>query len=130
MNPSNDPTTITSQPRRLVSRAWWPHPRRLLTWVLLAPALATTAWLLSAPDDAWGATAAVLTGAIGAATLAHYVPSRGTRLELGCEPCAIVAGLSVPIAIGMLAGVGPLLGLVVAGAGLFQRLNQPDTCPA
>jgi len=72
-----------------------------------------------------------------AMTLATYLPPRGsgTRLVLGCTPCATVAALSVPVAIVVLSTSShdvptAILALGAAAFGLRQRLTDPQTCPA
>lgn len=103
--------------------------RRAVAWLVLAPALAGGLLAGLGPSGAIGTAAALAVAALGAATLARYVPTVGTRLELGCTPCAVASGLSVPVAIAVLAaGMAPLA-VGIAAFGLVQRLRQPDTCP-
>jgi hypothetical protein len=83
----------------------------------------TVAWLLLA----------LLAAALGAATLASYLPARGWRPDLGCSPCAAVAGLSLVgsvLAIGSYGPslVGPGLAAAVTLYALTQRLG-PAACP-
>lgn len=105
------------------------HPRRLAAWVVAAPVLGAAAWAVLQPSTPGATVAALLIAGLGAATLADYVPTTGRRPEIGCGSCAVVAGLSVPAAVVLGAGVGPLLGVAVAAGGLLQRLRQPPVCP-
>ncbi len=117
------PATRTPIPAHLI------HPRRVVTWLVLLPLLTLGAWAAAQPSGLWQQIATVGVAAIGAATLANYVPTVGSHPDLGCEPCAVLAGLSVPVSIAVLAGIGPVVGLLIATAGLVQRLRQPATCP-
>jgi hypothetical protein len=126
----NDPEAAPRTTLKRRSDRWRVHPRRILAWLVLAPTISAIAWQVAASEGFWVQASTVLVGALGAATVAHYVPESGVRPDLGCEPCAVVAGLSVPVSIGLLAGIGPVFGVLVASAGLFQRLRQPATCPA
>ncbi|MDO8107873.1 hypothetical protein Q6348_11770 [Isoptericola sp. b441] len=103
--------------------------RRAIAWVLLAPVLATAGYAALHPAAATDRVALVVVAALGAATLARYVPTVGLRPVLGCTPCAVAAGLSVPVAAALLASGAAGLGVAVAAMGLVQRLRQPDTCP-
>jgi len=103
--------------------------RRTLAWTILTAALTGALLATVRPSDTLSGVATVAVAVLGAATLARYVPTVGTRPDLGCTPCAVVSGLSVPIAIGVLAaGMAPLA-VGIAAFGLVQRLRQPDTCP-
>lgn len=103
--------------------------RRSLAWVALTAVLTGGLLTTLRPPDTLSTLAAVAVAALGAGTLARYVPTVGARLDLGCTPCAVASGLSVPIAIGVLAaGMAPLA-VAVAAFGLVQRLRQPDACP-
>ncbi|HEX5333106.1 MAG TPA: hypothetical protein VFW79_10730 [Cellulomonas sp.] len=82
-------------------------------------------------------TLAGLVALMAAATVATYLPRPGTgsRLDIGCTPCASVAAITVPIAVVLLttsphAVPSALLALGVAIFGLRQRLTDPSTCPA
>lgn len=103
------------------------HPRRVVAWVVLA-ALLGLATLVSSPTGPGDWLTALLVAGIGAGTLAQYVPTAGHRLDLGCTPCAVAAGFSVPVAVALLATSGGLA-VLVATAGLVQRLRQPAACP-
>jgi hypothetical protein len=73
----------------------------------------------------------MLVAAAGAATLASYVPAHGLRPVLGCTPCAVAAVGSVPVALGLLASGAAGVAVVVALAGLGQRLRTAGaTCAA
>lgn len=121
-------------------RAWWPL-RRVVTVVVLFPVLlallagATGGWAPGA-EPVWTALVAVIALA-AATTLASYLPRPGTGrgLDIGCTPCAAVAGLSVLAASAVLRSEPhdvptAILALAVAGFGLRQRLANPDTCAA
>lgn len=84
----------------------------------------------------WTALAG-LVALTAAATVATYLPrpGTGTRLDIGCTPCASVAAITVPLAVVLLTTSPPtvpsaLLALAVAIFGLRQRLTDPSTCPA
>ncbi len=123
------PTATPARDRAATRFARHLHPRRVIAWVLLAPALGAVAWLMVAPTDLGTRLAVIAVAALGAATLADYVPVAGRRLDVGCEPCAVAAGLSVPAGVVLIVAVAPVIGVLVAAAGLAQRLRQPDTCP-
>lgn len=129
------PTPAPAAPRpagdRPASRP--PRPvrlgRRAVAWAILATALTGGLLALLRPSGTLGWAATVAVAVLGAGTLARYVPTVGRRPDLGCTPCAIASGLSVPIAVVVLAaGMAPLA-VAVAAFGLVQRLRQPDTCP-
>lgn len=110
------------------------HPRRAFAWAVLAPAIGTLAWSVGRPSTPWHAMLVMAFAMIGAATLANYVPTVGTRVALGCTRCAVAAGLSVPVALVILASqprtaAQAAVALLVTGAGLTQRMRQPDSCP-
>ena len=131
---AQDPATTTPAPATTTDAT--PRPprrmrlgRRSLAWVALTAVLTGALLATLHPSDTLSALAAVAVAALGAGTLARYVPTVGARLDLGCTPCAVASGLSVPIAIGVLAaGMAPLA-TAIAAFGLVQRLRQPDTCP-
>ena len=110
--------------------------RRVATVLLATPLLAAAYWRasgvpvtgLTVPWLLLGLTAA----AVGAAVLASYVPASGWRPDLGCSPCAAVAGLSLVgsvLAIGNYGAslVGPALACAVTLFAVTQRLG-PATC--
>lgn len=75
----------------------------------------------------------LVAAALGAAVLASYVPVSGGRPDLGCSPCAAVAGLSLVGSVLAMGSYGPSLvgpGLAAAATlyGLTQRLG-PAACP-
>ena len=80
-------------------RAW--PPRRVVAAALLTPALAAVlassggGW--SPRGAPWWTTVVGLVAVVGAMTLATYVPRPGfgSRLDVGCSPCAVVAVVSV-----------------------------------
>lgn len=127
--------------RRLArARAAWPL-RRLIAVAVLAPVLLVVAvaasggWALATSRE-WTALVVVVASA-SAMILATYLPRPGTglRLEVGCTPCAAVAGMSVLASLGLLSsspGDVPtaVLALGVVAFGLRQRLSNPSTCPA
>ena len=136
MNPlETAPRAVAS--RRLVVAGRWPR-RRVLSALAAAPlvgaALAAVGGGLPGPVG-W----AVLVGVaslIGAATLASYVPMRGTgrRLDIGCTPCAVVAALTLVGAAGILGGsphdaASAALAVGLVAFGLLQRMTDPETCP-
>jgi hypothetical protein len=118
----------------------WPR-RRWLVAAATAP-LAFVAYLLVSrvgqPDGshAWWAWPAVVASAAATTVLvASYVPPPGSgrRIEVGCSPCAVVAGLSVAFAFFAWAsapadGVVALLALTMLAAGIRQRLTDAATC--
>lgn len=113
--------------------------RRVLAAALLAPVLAgvvavsTGALAHAAPGRL---VVVALLGLLGAAVVATYLPVSGPwyPLHAGCTRCAVVAGLSLPVATMVLAS-DPLdtgtamLALAAVTFGLGQRLRDPGTCP-
>lgn len=114
----------------------WPR-RRLLIATALVPVVG--AWLLlvstvpldGAPLD-W-LTLLALPSLLGALVLASYVPASGRRVEIGCSPCAVMAGLtlvgaSLVVNAYPAQAVGPLLAAAITLYGLVQRLGDTQTC--
>lgn len=120
------PSTLTAWPRR--------------RWLLAGASavLIVLGQLTAAPDGAplpawwWAATAA--TSTLAGVVLASYVPAPGSgrRVDVGCTPCAMLAGgLAAFAVLGSLGGVdagGSLIALVLVAAGLHQRLKDAGTC--
>lgn len=115
--------------------------RRRMTVAVVAPVLlvlmvaASGGWALTT-SPGWTALVALVAIAC-AATLATYIPQRGTgrRLDLGCSPCAVVAALSVLVSFGVLTSAPhdvstAFLALGISAFGLVQRLKNSSTCPA
>jgi hypothetical protein len=113
----------------------WPG-RRWLTATLAAPAVGLL--LLSASGTAGGATGAfyaltAVAAVLGGLIVASYVPVVGRGIDVGCSPCAVMAGVTVIGAtVAMNTYETSLLGPLVAAAvmlfGLTQRLGQPTAC--
>ncbi len=113
--------------------------RRLMVVAVLFPLLFTLLVVAAggwAPSAAPAWTALVALVALGGATtLATYLPRPGSghRLDIGCTPCAAVAGLSV-LGASFILSTAPhdqstaALALVIIGFGLAQRLTSPSTC--
>ena len=104
------------------------------TPVLFAGLSAVSGGLDPAGAPVWTALVALI-ATLGATVLATYVPVVGSwrHPAIGCTPCAVVAGLTVPASAAVLntgAGEVPsaVLALLVAGFGLVQRLRDPGTC--
>lgn len=128
-----------TQPTRLQRLTARRSGRRAAVAVAVAPLLFVGLSGVSGGLDPVGApvwTALVaLIATVGAGALATYVPTAGSwrHLSIGCTPCAVVAGLSV-VASAAVLNTGPgevpsaVLGLLVAGFGLAQRLRDPGTC--
>ena len=102
----------------------------MAAWIVLAGGLALAVGVLAHPDGPTTWAAGIAVAVLGATTLASYVPASGWRPDLGCTPCAVVSGLSAPLAVVvMTAGGGAGIAAAIAAAGLVQRLRQPATCP-
>lgn len=112
----------------------WPG-RRWVTATLAAPAVG--ALLLSASGTTGAAAgfygltavAAVLGGLIAAS----YVPVVGRGVDVGCSPCAVMAGVTlIGATVAMnnygTSPLGPLVAVAVLVFGLTQRLGQPAAC--
>ena len=117
-----------------------PGLRRVLTAIATAPVLfGLLVWagggIGTSPSTSWLVMVG-LAAALGSSTAASYLPATGPvrRLVRGCGPCAVSAAASVPVA-ALLLSSQPLavptatLACLVTGAGLFQRLRDPATCP-
>lgn len=112
--------------------------RRAAAMTLVTPLLAA-GYVRATGVPAWELTAAwlvldLVAAALGAAVLASYVPVSGWRPDLGCSPCAAVAGLALvgsALAVGSYGPslVGPGLAAAVTLYALTQRLG-PAACPA
>lgn len=105
--------------------------RRTVVAGVAAPSLAAVAWVTRPTTGApgvGGLVAGALVVAISTATLTTYVPAAGRRPELGCQPCAAAAAVSVVLAMGLLSVGATLLALAAAAAGLVQRLRRPASC--
>jgi len=120
--------------------AAWPVRRRVAVVVsapvLFVLAVAATGGWAPTLSGGWVALVALVSLAC-ATTLATYLPhpGEGLRPDLGCTPCAAVAGVTVLASFGLLSsapndGSTALLALGVSGFGLLQRLRNPGTCPA
>ena len=118
-------------------RERWPR-RRVVVAALLAPVLGV---LLVDLGGGWGGppawTAIVATVALSsAAAIATYVPlpGAGAKPDLGCTPCAAMAGFAVIVA-ALLVDSMPhdvataLLALAASAFALRQRLAPPIACP-
>lgn len=111
--------------------------RRVASMAAVTPLLAT-GYVRAAGLSAGELSAAwllldLLAAALGASVLASYLPARGWRPDLGCSPCAAVAGLGLVgsvLAIGSYGPslVGPALAAAVTLYALTQRLG-PAACP-
>ena len=117
--------------------AGWPA-RRWLVAAVLVPALGALLVAVAGPahvrSPVWWALLG-LAAVAGAGVLASYVPRAGRRPEVGCTPCATVAGLTVVAALLAVDGAGadvagPAMAAAATLFGLVQRLNQPEACPA
>lgn len=117
----------------------WPVRRRVAAAALF-PLVATCFVLVGRaagpvpPGTTWYA-GVLPAAALGAAVLASYVPAAGRGLDLGCTPCAMLAGLTLVGATTAFHHYGsgiaaPLVAAAVLLFGLTQRLNQPTTCAA
>ena len=110
------------------------HRRVLRLAAALSPATVAGAWFLARPGDAMAIVLALGTGLLAAGVIASYAPTGSRRPTLGCTPCAVVAGISVPLAALLLASgrTDPSLLVIAFGAvgfGLAQRLRTPASCP-
>jgi hypothetical protein len=116
-------------------RAW---PRRRWAVVLVAAPLLAVGYVgasgvPSAALSGWWLALGLLAGILGAAVVASYLPASGLRPDVGCTPCAAVAGLSLlaaAVAVSSYGALlaGPALAVAVTLFGLTQRLSQPATC--
>lgn len=137
---SSAPTgLVTLEPDVTVTlRELWPRRRVVAVLVLIAP----TVWFLFQNIGGWSPDAplwngmVILVAAVTAAIVATYVPLPGRRgIDVGCRPCAAVAGVTALCA-GSLLGSAPhdagiavvALGLVTFG--LLQRQRGARSCPA
>lgn len=107
----------------------------LVAWPVLFAVFSAAAGASAAGSPLWTVLLAVTSG-LAALTLSTYVPTpgMGRRVEVGCEPCARIAGASVLGSLLLLtmanpnptAAVAPLL---LAAAGLAQRVRGSRSCP-
>jgi hypothetical protein len=116
----------------------WPL-RRWVIATLAAPAVGLlllsaggTAGATARPTPAFYALTSVA-AVLGGLIAASYVPVAGRGIDVGCSPCAVMAGVTVIGATVAMNNYGTsLLGPLVAAAvmlfGLTQRLGQPATC--
>lgn len=112
--------------RLLVAAAGWP----VLAWVF---------WSAAGPKPEAPLLWLVLiaaTAALASLTLSTYVPLAGTaaKVDVGCEPCARIAGFSVLGAAILLSLSNPspasaIAPLLLAGFGLGQRVRGATSCP-
>jgi len=111
--------------RRVAAAALFPL---VATWFVLVGRAAGPV----PPGTTWYAVV-LPAAALGAAVLASYVPLDGRRPDVGCTPCAMLAGLTLVGATMAFrhygAGIAaPLVTAAVLLFGLTQRMNQPATC--
>ena len=98
----------------------------------LVPFTVLGSWLLASPAALSARALTVLTGILVAGVLGTYAPVGG-RLFIGCTPCAVAAGASVPLAALLLAdgrsdpAVLPIAA-IIATFGLVQRLRESASC--
>lgn len=118
------------------TRTWWVR-RRGVAALVAAPMLASGYVVAAgAPVErlvqGWSGLGWTVLAAgaalLGAVVVASYLPTTGRRPELGCTPCAAVAGLSLvgsilAIATYAASPVGPALAVAVTLFGLAQRLG-------
>ena len=83
----------------------------------------------------WQAPFAVADAVLAAAVLASYAPDpvAGRRLDVGCEPCARGAALTVLAAVAARAAdparvALALFSVLALGFGLLQRRSDSPTC--
>lgn len=118
--------------------ATWPRRRRLVA--AASAVLIVLGQLIAAPDDAplpaWWWAATLATSTLAGAVLASYVPvpGSGRRVDVGCTPCAMLAGgLAAFALLGSLGKVdagSSLIAFVLVVAGLYQRTKDAETCRA
>ena len=106
--------------------------RGLRLGAALAPLTILAAWLLAAPSGGVAVVQTLVAGTFAAGVLSTYAPIDG-RPALGCTRCAVMAGLSVPVAGAFLlaARTDPsmaTLAVLLVTFGLAQRLRDPATC--
>ena len=117
--------------------ATWPR-RRFVAAALLLP-LVLTLFVSASGADLGVASAGWLVLVLAASTVAalvlsSYLPAAGLRLDMGCTPCGIMAGLTVLGATMAMRNYGtgiegPAVALALTLFGLTQRLGQPGACP-
>lgn len=141
------PTPVLAPPADLVTLGpevtatlleLWPRRRVLVALVLIGP----TAWFLFrniggwAPDAPLWNALVVLVAVVAAAIVATYVPLPGNRgVDVGCRPCAAVAGVTALCAGSLLGSAPQDVGLAVVALGLVsfglvQRQRGARSCPA
>lgn len=87
------------------------------------------------PGVWWAVPGALLSAALASMIVASYVPEPGSGrlIEVGCSPCAAVAGASILGSI-ILRDTRPadagtaVVALLLLGLGLAQRLGGAGTC--
>lgn len=139
--PSTTPSTRASTPAAIggwaAIRERWPR-RRVVVTALIAPVFGA---LLVELGGGWGGpptwTAIVAAVAVtSSAAVSTYVPlpGAGIKPDLGCTPCATMAGFAV-VAAALLVDSAPhdvataLLALAASAFALRQRLTSPLACP-
>lgn len=75
----------------------WPIRRWVTAGVLVVPLTVLYIWDGSSVGVWWSIPVAALFGGLSSLVLAAYVPLPGSRriLDVGCTPCAAVAGMTV-----------------------------------
>jgi hypothetical protein len=99
-----------------------------MTWLYASLGLPMWAW--------WAVPVTFVQGALAALVLASYLPAPGAglRLDVGCTPCAAVAGMSVLGSLVMRETDPWHLGIAVVaismlGYGVIKRITDAGTCP-
>ena len=118
---------------RLIPRSW--PRRRWVTAAFLTPPLAALYVSAGGRDLWWAWPLAAVSGAVAALIFASYVPFPGSRsvVEIGCSPCAAVAGATVLGSL-LLRSTAPrdlgiaIVAVVMLGFGLVQRLDAGTGC--
>lgn len=113
---------------------WW-SPRRWITVSLSAPLLT---WVILAAGQGhrwWGWLSALMIAMLAAVVLASYLPTPGSGrlVDVGCSPCAAVAGMAVLFAVlARVSAPGSAVTAVIAAlvlvAAVRQRLTDAAVC--
>ncbi len=120
----------------------WPRRR----WVLAAAAFPVLVFAFAAAGKGsltasaaswWVWPWLILIGALGSAVVASYLapPGTGKIIDVGCSPCAVMAGLALAGALMVYssAPASPFMAVVATALtvlALRQRLADASSCPA
>ncbi len=120
--------------RLFISMRLWPV-RRWVTAAVVAPVLAAVLAIAGGGGPWWGWPALVGISALAGLVVATYVPppGAGRLIDVGCSPCATIAGGAVAVSLILRINAAASAGaaafaLFLLTVALVQRLADSTSC--